>query len=86
MHRRLYSLLQYTTLIPDNITHYYDYQHYSQQLMPKRKHAKSLSRSASGSSKLLKLSSPFTAFRSESNQRMKNTKVETLPVPVKSLR
>ena len=58
-----------------------------QQLMPKRKHAKSLSRSAAAGRKIVKLTESSKVYNSvPSAAAMTDYKVETLNVPVKSIR
>ena len=85
MFKRLKPFFQYSRLLPDQLLSVSDYPGPDnfQQLMPKRKHAKSQSRS-SAVSKIVKLTESSDSYNSVNT--MSSHKVEVLDVPVKSLR
>ena len=85
MFKRLKPFFQYSRLLPDQLLSVTDYPGPDkfQQLMPKRKHAKSQSRS-SAVSKIVKLTESSDSYNSVNT--MSSHKVEILDVPVKSLR
>ena len=85
MFKRLKPFFQYSRLLPDQLLSVSDYSGPDkfQQLMPKRKHAKSQSRS-SAVSKFVKLTESSDSYNSVNT--MSSHKVEVLDVPVKSLR
>ena len=89
MFKRIKPFFQYSRLVPDQLLSVSDYPGPGkfQQLMPKRKHAKSLSRSAAAGRKIVKLTESSKVYNSiPSAAAMTDYKVETLNVPVKSIR
>ena len=85
MFKRIKPFFQYSRLVPDQLLSVSDYPRPGkfQQLMPKRKHAKSQSRS-SAVSKIVKLTESSESYNTVNI--MSSHKVEVLDVPVKSLR
>ena len=85
MFKRIKQFFQYSRLVPDQLLSVSDYPGPGkfQQLMPKRKHAKSQSRS-SAVSKIVKLTESSESYNTVNI--MSSHKVEVLDVPVKSLR
>lgn len=85
MFRRITPFLRYSSLLPDQLLSLSDYPGPDkyQQLMPKRKHAKSQTRSSAGC-KIVKLTESPDSYNSVNT--MTSHKVEVLDVPVKSLR
>lgn len=85
MFKRIKPFFQYSRLVPDQLLSVSDYPGPGkfQQLMPKRKHAKSQSRS-SAVSKIVKLTESSESYNTVNI--MSSHKVEVLDVPVKSLR
>ena len=85
MFKRIKPFFQYSRLVPDQLLSVSDYPGpvKFQQLMPKRKHAKSQSRS-SAVSKIVKLTESSESYNTVNI--MSSHKVEVLDVPVKSLR
>ena len=85
MFKRVKQFFQYSRLVPDQLLSVSDYPGPGkfQQLMPKRKHAKSQSRS-SAVSKIVKLTESSKSYNTVNI--MSSQKVEVLDVPVKSLR
>ena len=86
MFRRIKPFFHYSSLLPDQLLSLSDCHpgpDKYQQLMPKRKHAKSQSRS-SAVSKIVKLTESSESYNTVNI--MSSHKVEVLDVPVKSLR
>ena len=85
MFKRVKQFFQYSRLVPDQLLSVSDYPGPGkfQQLMPKRKHAKSQSRS-SAVSKIVKLTESSESYNTVNIMSSHN--VEVLDVPVKSLR
>ena len=86
MFRRIKPFFHYSSLLPDqllSVVSDFPAPDKYQQLMPKRKHAKSQTRSSAGS-KIVKLTESSDSYNSVNT--MTSHKVEVLDVPVKSIR